>query len=146
MKSQAKEVKMQKKKIPAKATKQSKPAQKQIEKINKHEIDATDKVLGRVATEIANILRGKNKPSYRPNILCGDRVVVINAKKIILTGKKIEQKIYQHHTGYLGHLKVTTAKELMAKNPAEVLRRAVFGMLPKNKLRDIWMKNLTIEN
>lgn len=76
----------------------------------------------------------------------GDKVVVQNAAKIVLTGNKLEQKKYYHHTGYLGHLKTITAKELMIKDPGDILKRAVYGMLPKNKLRDGWMKNLTINN
>ena len=99
-----------------------------------------------MATEIAVALRGKDKPSFRPNILVGDKVVVKNASKIVITGNKLEQKTYYHHTGYLGHLKEVKMKDLMAKNPAEVLKKAVYGMLPKNKLRDIWMHNLEIRN
>ncbi len=99
-----------------------------------------------MATEIAVALRGKDKPSFRPNILVGDIVIVKNAAKMIITGNKLEKKIYYHHTGYLGHLKETKMKDLMAKNPAEVLKKAVYGMLPKNKLRNIWMHNLKIEN
>lgn len=110
------------------------------------QIDASGQVVGRLATQIADILRGKDKPSFRAYKICGDKVVVSNASKIVLTGKKLEQKVYQHHTGYLGHLKTITAKELMIKNPSDILKRAVLGMLPKNKLRDLWMKNLTIEN
>ncbi|OGD57370.1 50S ribosomal protein L13 [Candidatus Berkelbacteria bacterium RBG_13_40_8] len=110
------------------------------------EFDASGKVLGRIASEIAIVLRGKDKPNFRPNLLVGDKVLVKNASKMIITGNKLEKKIYYHHTGYLGHLKETKMKDLMAKNPAEVLKKAVFGMLPKNKLRDIWMKNLEIEN
>jgi len=103
-------------------------------------------VLGRLATKIADTLRGKRKPSFRPYLVMGDKVIVQNASKIILTGNKIEQKKYYHHTGYLGHLKTVTAKELMVKDPGDILKRAVYGMLPKNKLRDGWMKNLTIIN
>ena len=75
-----------------------------------------------------------------------NKVIISNASKIILTGNKIEQKVYYHHTGYLGHLKTVSAKELMETNPGDILRRAVYGMLPKNKLRDTWMKNLIINN
>lgn len=110
------------------------------------EIDATGQVLGRLATHVAVILRGKDKPEFRPNLICGDKVKVTNASKIIITGRKLEQKKYYHHTGYLGHLKEKSMKELMAKNPAEVVRRAVYGMLPDNKLRPILMKNLEILN
>lgn len=124
---------------------QPKPESK-ILKSKTIEIDANGKILGRLASEIAVILRGKNKPNFRANTISGDKVVVINAEKIILTGKKLEQKVYYHHTGYLGHLKSETAKELMIKNPSEILRRAVFGMLAKNKLRARLMKNLTFKN
>lgn len=110
------------------------------------EIDATGKVLGRLATEIATILRGKDKASFRPHLLMGEKVKVINATKIVITGRKLDEKMYYHHTGYLGHLKSVSMKELMAKNPAEVIERAVYGMLPANKLRREWMKNLSVEN
>jgi len=102
--------------------------------------------LGRLATEIAVALRGKDKPSFRPYLILGDKVVVKNASKMVITGKKLEQKVYQRHTGYLGHLKTVSMKELFLKNPSEILKKAVYGMLPKNKLRNTWMKNLTIEN
>lgn len=108
------------------------------------ELDATGQVLGRLSTHIADILRGKNKPDFAPNVLMGEKVSVINASKIVITGNKIEDKKYYHHTGWLGHLKTTTMKELMQNAPEEVIERAVYGMLPKNKLRDEWMKNLKI--
>lgn len=103
-------------------------------------------VLGRIATKVAVALRGKDRPEFRPNVVLDVKVVVKNASKIVVTGKKMEQKVYQRHTGYLGHLKTVTLKEKMTKNPSDVLRGAVFGMLPKNKLRDKWIKNLKIEN
>lgn len=115
-------------------------------KIETIEIDAAGKVLGRLATEIAVILRGKNKATFRANLIMGERVKVINASKIVITGRKIDEKKYYHHTGYLGHLKTVSLKELMEKNPAEVIERAVYGMLPANKLRKEWMKNLVVEN
>ena len=118
----------------------------QPNKIVTKEFDASGLVLGRLATQIADILRGKGKPSFRPYLSMGDKVVVNNASKIVLTCKKLEQKKYYHHTGYLGHLKTITAKELIVKDPGDILKRAVYGMLPKNKLRDGWMKNLTINN
>lgn len=124
----------------------TKKTKQPINKIETREIDASGKVLGRLATEVAIILRGKDKPSFRPYLIVGDKVKIINASKIVLTGKKIDQKVYHHHTGYLGHLKTVTAKDLMAKNPADVVKRAIFGMLPKNKLRDQMMKNLDILN
>jgi large subunit ribosomal protein L13 len=102
--------------------------------------------VGRLATKIADILRGKNKPTFRPYINCGDKVSVSNASKMVLTGNKINQKMYYHHTGYLGHLKTVSAKELMIKNPSIILIKAVTGMLPKNKLQDKWLKNLKVTN
>ncbi|QQR83359.1 50S ribosomal protein L13 [Candidatus Peregrinibacteria bacterium] len=103
-------------------------------------IDAEGKVLGRLATEIANILRGKNKPSFTPHLDMGDYVVVINADKVVLTGKKEDQKEYIHHTGYLGHLRRRTASTIRERNPIRLITEAVSGMLPKNRLRPIYMK------
>ena len=105
-------------------------------------IDATDKVLGRLAAEIAVLLKGKNKPEYLPNKDIGDFITVKNVDRIKISGRKIEQKKYYHHTGYLGGLKTEPLKTLFPKDPAEVLRRAVYGMLPKNKLRAKWIKRL----
>lgn len=110
-----------------------------------HTIDATSKVLGRLATEIAVLLRGKNKPDFKPYKDMGDFVVVKNIKKIKFTGKKFEKKVYYGHTGYIGHLKEVRLNELFKKNPKEVLKKAVFGMLPKNKLRAKQIKRLKIE-
>jgi len=110
-----------------------------------HTIDATDKVLGRLATEIAVLLRGKNKPDFRPNKDIGDFVIIRNIDKIKFTGKKLEQKFYYRHSGYLGSLKKTPLKKLFEKNPDEVLKKAVFGMLPTNKLRANQIKRLKIE-
>ncbi len=107
-------------------------------------VDATDKVLGRLASKIAAILRGKHKPYFSPHLDCGDGVIVINADKIKLTGKKWEKKIYYWHTGYPGGLKKRTAKEIFEKRPEELIIRAVRGMLPKNKLRDRMMKHLKV--
>ena len=112
---------------------------------NTHTIDATNKVLGRLATEIAVLLRGKDKPDFAPNKDMGDFVTVKNFSKIKITGKKFEQKIYYHHTGYLGGLKKVSLKKLFEKDPGEVLKKAVFGMLPKNKLRAKQIKRLKIE-
>lgn len=109
-----------------------------------HTIDAANKVLGRLATEIAILLRGKNKPDFAPNKDMGDFVTVRNFSKIRITGKKFEQKIYYRHTGYLGGLKEISLKKLFKKDPAEVLKKAVFGMLPKNKLRAKQIKRLRI--
>ena len=97
-------------------------------------IDAEGLVLGRLASQIAMILRGKNKPTYTPNTDMGDYVVVINADKMVLTGKKLEQKLYRHHTGYAGHLKEVQYKDLMANDSPKALELAVKGMLPKNNL------------
>jgi large subunit ribosomal protein L13 len=108
--------------------------------------DAAGQTLGRLASQVTIVLRGKDKPGFRPNLVQGENVKIINAAKIVLTGKKLEDKKYYHHTGYLGNLKTTTAKELMATNPAEILERAIYGMLPDNKLRPEWMKKLVITN
>ena len=109
-----------------------------------HIIDAKGKILGRMATEIATLLRGKNKPAYVPYLDCGDHVVVINAKSIVFTGNKLEDKTYYHHTGHPGGLRAVTAKELMGTKPDRVVISAVKGMLPKNKLQDEWMKRLHV--
>lgn len=107
-----------------------------------HQIDATGKPLGRLATEIAVLLRGKHKVTFVPYLDEGDAVEVINADKFILTGKKVEQKVYRHHSGYPGGLKTQKIKEIMGKDPGDIIRRAVYGMLPKNSLRDLMMKRL----
>lgn len=116
----------------------------QIKREN-HKIDAKDRVLGRLATELAVLLRGKQKPDFVLNQDMGDFVTVTNVDKIKISGKKIEQKKYYHHTGYLGGLKAESLKDLFPKNPGEVLKRAVFGMLPKNKLRAKQIKRLKFE-
>ncbi len=110
-----------------------------------HTIDAGGKILGRLAVEIAVLLRGKNKPGFVPYKDTGDFVAVKNADKIKLTGKKIEKKKYFHHTGYLGGLKEVPLKRIIKSNPNEVLRVAVYGMLPKNKLRARQIKRLKFE-
>jgi large subunit ribosomal protein L13 len=97
-------------------------------------VDAREKVLGRLASEIATVLRGKKKPIFTPHMDAGDYVVVINAEKIILTANKVEKKIYYHHSGYVGGLKETTAKEMLLKRPENLIKFAVKGMLPKNSL------------
>ena len=97
-------------------------------------IDAENKVLGRIATKIAAILRGKHKPVFTPHMDTGDFVVVINAKKVHLTGRKLTNKIYYRHTGYPGGLKSMTAEEMLKKKPENIIKLAVQGMLPKNKL------------
>ena len=97
-------------------------------------IDATDLILGRVSTEIASILRGKNKPQYAPNVDMGDYVVIVNAEKIAVTGKKLQQKLYYHHSGYVGGLKETRLDKMLETHPERVIEHAVKGMLPKNAL------------
>ncbi|MBD5135032.1 MAG: 50S ribosomal protein L13 [Lachnospiraceae bacterium] len=97
-------------------------------------VDATGYTLGRLSSEIAKILRGKNKPTYTPHIDTGDFVIVVNAEKIKVTGKKLDQKIYYNHSEYVGGMKETTLKELLAKKPERVIELAVKGMLPKGPL------------
>lgn len=108
-------------------------------------IDATDKILGRLASRIAILLRGKHKPDFLPYLDRGDFVIVKNVDKLKFSGKKFEQKKYFSHSGYLGGEKFTPLKTIFQKNPSEVLKRAVFGMLPKNKLRDKMIKRLKFE-
>lgn len=104
-------------------------------------IDAKDKVLGRLATEIAKVLRGKDKAIFSPHVDTGDFVVVVNAEKVKLTGNKLKGKVYYHHSGFPGGLKGIVAEKLLAQRPEEVLRHAVKGMLPKNRLgRKIFKK------
>ncbi|TCL57996.1 LSU ribosomal protein L13P [Kineothrix alysoides] len=104
-------------------------------------VDATDMTLGRLASEVAKVLRGKNKPIFTPHIDTGDYVIVINAAKIKVTGKKLDQKIYYHHSDYVGGMKETTLKEMLAKKPERVIELAVKGMLPKGPLgRDMYRK------
>ena len=99
-----------------------------------HVVDATDMVLGRLASQVATVLRGKNKPTYTPHVDCGDYVIIINADKVRMTGKKLENEKYYHHTGWLGGLKVKTAKEFLEKDPTGFVEHAVKGMLPHNTL------------
>lgn len=119
------------------------PKQKDI-KQKWHLIDAKDKVLGRLATKIAMILMGKDKPDYVPHLHTGDGVVVINAKDIKVTGKKPEQKLYKRFSGYPGGLKEFKYSRVHEQHPDEIIRHAVKGMLPKNKLRAKMMKNLKV--
>ena len=105
-------------------------------------VDATGHTLGRLATEVANVLRGKNKPTYTPFLDCGDNVIVINAEKIKVTGKKLDQKIYYNHSDYVGGMKETTLKEMMEKHPERVIELAVKGMLPKGPLGRSMMTKL----
>jgi large subunit ribosomal protein L13 len=97
-------------------------------------VDATGKTLGRLSTEVATLLRGKHKPTFTPHVDCGDYVIITNAEKIELTGNKWNNKLYQHHTGHPGGLKVRTAKEMNAKQPEKMLEIAIYGMLPKGRL------------
>jgi len=107
-------------------------------------VDATGKTLGRLASEIAKILMGKHKPTYTPHVDGGDFVVVVNAEKIHVTGKKLDRKIYYKHTLYPGGLKETPLRKMLQEKPEEVIRLAVRGMLPKNRLRDRRMKRLKV--
>ena len=107
-------------------------------------VDATGYTLGRLASEIASVLRGKNKPMYAPNIDTGDYVIVINAEKVAVTGKKLDQKVYTHHTGYVGGLKSVTLKRQLETKPEEVIKHAVKGMLPKNALGRKMFKKLHV--
>ena len=107
-------------------------------------VDATGHTLGRLASEVACVLRGKNKPEYTPNIDTGDYVIVVNAEKIHVTGKKLDQKIYYHHTGYVGGLKETKYRKLLAEKPEFAIRRAVVGMLPKGPLGRQMAKKLKV--
>jgi large subunit ribosomal protein L13 len=107
-------------------------------------VDAEGQVLGRLATRIARILIGKDKPSYTPHLVSGDHVIVVNAEKVKLTGNKIDQKIYRHHSGYPGGLKEIPIRLMLQRRPEEVVREAVLGMLPKNKLRARRAKKLRV--
>lgn len=97
-------------------------------------VDGTNQTVGRIAAKIAAILRGKNKAYYTPHVDCGDYVIITNAEKVVLTGKKMDQKLYDHFTGYPGGLKEEKAKDLIKRRPEVVMERAIKGMLPKNKL------------
>lgn len=97
-------------------------------------IDAQGEILGRLATRAARMLTGKDKPIYSPHVDCGDHVIVINAEKINVTGKKMKDKIYYRHTGYLGHLKETNLEKLLKEKPEKVIYKAIYGMVPKTKL------------
>ena len=104
-------------------------------------VDATDMTLGRLASEVAKVLRGKNKPTFTPHIDTGDYVIVVNAETIKVTGKKLDQKVYYHHSEYVGGMKETTLREMLAKKPEKVIELAVKGMLPKGPLgREMYTK------
>ncbi len=107
-------------------------------------VDATDKTLGRLATELASRLRGKHKPVFTPHVDTGDHMVVINAEKIRVTGKKLDDKIYYHHTGYIGNLKSITLGKQLEQHPERVIQSAVKGMLPKNSLGRAMLRKLHV--
>jgi len=107
-------------------------------------IDAKDMVLGKLAVKAASILRGKTKPEFTPHADVGDFVVVINAEKVLLTGDKVEQKTYYHHSGYMGGIKSATVREVLKKKPEEVIKHAVKGMLPKNSLGRAMFRKLKV--
>lgn len=107
-------------------------------------VDATDMVLGRLSTEVARILRGKHKPTYTPHVDCGDYVIIVNAEKVALTGKKLDEKIYYRHTGYPGGLRQRTARVMLELRPEQVLEKSIRGMLPKNKLGEDMYRKLFV--
>ena len=107
-------------------------------------IDAANKPLGRVATEAAKLLRGKHKPTFTPNVDMGDHVIILNCKDVILTGNKLNQKIYRHHSGYIGGMKEVPAKVMLEKNPEKAMTLAVKGMLPHNSLGRQMAKKLRV--
>ena len=109
-----------------------------------HVIDAEGQVLGRIATEAARLLQGKHKPVYTPHIDTGDHVVIVNAAKVKLTGRKDEQKVYRYHSGYEGGLRQERAKDVRQKNPARIVEEAVRGMLPKTKMGDAMYRKLKV--
>lgn len=107
-------------------------------------IDAEGQTLGRLASEIARLLRGKTKPQYTPHVDTGDFVIVVNANKVVVSGRKAEQKLYRRHTGYPGGLKEVTYEQMMDRKPAEILRKAVYGMMPKTRLARQQFRKLKI--
>lgn len=107
-------------------------------------VDAAGYTLGRLASEVAKVLRGKNKPIFTPHMDCGDYVIIVNADKVKVTGKKLDQKIYYHHSEYVGGMKETTLREMMAKKPEKVVKLAVKGMLPKGALGKDMLKKLHV--
>ncbi len=107
-------------------------------------VDAKDAVLGRLAAKVATCLRGKNKPVFTPNVDTGDFVIVINADKVRLTGKKLTDKVYYHHSGYIGGIKSKTAKDMLEQTPEKIVEKAVWGMLPKNRLGRTMIKKLKV--
>ncbi len=119
-------------------------ANRQTVQHNWYLIDAEGQVVGRLASKIANIIRGKHKADFTPHVNSGDKVIVINAEKVRFTGKKWDNKYYRSYSNYPGGLKLKTPRQLLAKKPTEILRKAVKGMLPKNRLQKQYLKNLFI--
>jgi len=119
------------------------PSKYEIDR-NWHIVDAEGKVLGRLCTEIANVLRGKNKAEYTPHIDTGDFVVVVNAEKFVMTGKKMQTKRYYRHSGWFGGIKSLTAEQMLEQKPEMIIHEAVKGMLPQNKMRDKLLLKLKI--
>lgn len=117
-----------------------------VEEVNRkwYVVDADGKPLGRLASEVAKILRGKNKPTYTPHVDTGDHVIVLNSEKVLLTGNKLDQKIYRHHSGWPGGMKEIKARQLMAKTPEKVIELAVKGMLPHNSLGRAMFRKLKV--
>lgn len=115
----------------------------QVERMT-HVIDAKGEILGRIASRAAHLLMGKHKPIYDPSVNCADNIVVLNAKDVVLTGNKLKQKLYRHHTGWPGGLVEKEAKTVMANNPDQVIRAAISGMLPKNTMRRHRLRHLQI--
>ena len=107
-------------------------------------IDATDQVVGRLASKVAKLIRGKYKPTFTPHVDCGDNVIIINAEKVILTGNKMTDKVYVRHTGYPGGQRFATPKQLLTSHPERIVEHAVRGMLPKNRLGDALYRNLKV--
>lgn len=107
-------------------------------------IDASGKPLGRVATEAAKLLRGKHKPTYTPNIDTGDHVIILNCKDTVLTGRKLDQKVYRHHSGYIGGMKEVSARDMMNNSPEKAMMLAIKGMLPKNSLGRQMLRKLRV--
>jgi large subunit ribosomal protein L13 len=107
-------------------------------------VDAEGKHLGRLATEIVRVLRGKNKPQYTPHVDVGDFVVVVNADRVAITGRKAEQRVYRRHSGYPGGMKETSYEQMLARKPTEILRKAVYGMMPKTRLARKQFKKLKV--
>ncbi len=107
-------------------------------------VDAEGQTVGRLASQVAAVLRGKNKPTFTPHVDCGDNVIIINAEKAVFTGKKLDQKLYRHHSGYAGGLKEATAREVLNKHPERILMHAIKGMLPKNSLGRKQLTNVRI--